>query len=198
MHAVPDSLQYWHTIHSHHTKQAHTADGHTYIRTYMQHNKHTIYLDLTAMHSTPLVEATTSLTQARDTHNTCVTSVGYTLCDQNWKFVMHFLMKLYRYGHCIHTRTQPGPLVKCSGSRVRLPTNMWVCSPGLSAKLNKGLGKVNGLLVVHCRGRAEGAALASATSNITITRIKQTRLAGNGSSGIHYKCSVKMAAHEKG
>ena len=30
-------------------------------------------------------------------------------------------------------------------------TNMWVCSSGLSAKLNKSLGKLNGLLVVHCR-----------------------------------------------
>lgn len=79
--------------------------------------------------------------------------------------------------HYIHVLTQSGPLVKCSGNRMQLPTDVWVRSPGLCAKLNKSLGKVNGLLVVHCRGRsmqdrgtAGGTTLTPATSNITINK----------------------------
>ena len=46
------------------------------------------------------------------------------------------------------------------------PTNMWVCSPGLSAKLNKSLGKLNGLLVVRCRETGHNTPAAADKSSI--------------------------------
>ena len=105
-------------------------------------------------------------------------------------------MHVWQY---IDTPTQNGPLAKCSGSRVySRPTDMWVCSPGLCAKLNKGLGKMNGLLVVHCReGAGRGQRRQCHTGNsykqhtLPLTGIKHTHLQDKGSRGIPYKCSVK-------
>lgn len=39
------------------------------------------------------------------------------------------------------------------------PTNMWVCSSGLGAKLHESMCKLNGLLVICCRVKGQGTAM---------------------------------------